>query len=67
MGSARDDEGSHAAWARRGTVARFALPRCAVIVIGARPAADQRPGSRAVTSCNSHLLPSGSLNVANDP
>ena len=30
-------------------------------------AASMRPGSRVVTSCSSQLLPSGSLNEANEP
>jgi oxalate decarboxylase/phosphoglucose isomerase-like protein (cupin superfamily) len=50
-----------AASARRSALAK-SLADAKVVVAGL-----MRPGRRAVTSCSSQLLPSGSLNVANEP
>ena len=50
-----------AADARRIALARSAAEANVV------SAASTRPGSRVVTSCSSQPLPSGSLNVANEP
>ncbi len=45
---------------------RIAFAR-SVVDAKAVSAASIRPGSRAVTSCSSQPLPSGSLNVAKEP
>ena len=52
-------------WPWAASARRSALAR-SFAEVNAVSAESMRPGSRVVTSCNSHPLPSGSLNVAKE-